>query len=30
VDNSSGSNKFSYVKQNLIQNAIRLNVGVMF
>ena len=30
VDNSSGSNKFSYVKQNLIQNAIRINVGVMF
>ncbi len=30
IDNSSGSNKFSYVKQNLIQNAVRINIGVMF
>lgn len=30
IANNNGVNKFSYVKQNLIQNAIRINIGINF
>jgi len=30
VDNASGTNTYYFVKQNLIQNAIRINIGILF
>jgi hypothetical protein len=30
TDSSSGTDKFSFVKQNLILNAIRINLGILF